>query len=263
MRQATIDLENIPTPYMIVDNLQARLFGAGSPLVQDAPRRYTQLILRGLAGVVDDDDRYTLRFTRDFTLRDDLHPRNYTTDLTADFDRINTEPLDLKSHHTEWTLIREKQPFNIPEALWDKITESIIASSLTDSTSRVPSLSRELYDVTYDTNTRYGLGAGQAFVDGALALATILDDLQDPNNDFSPIDINTFFATHDFETDDGITEAMEDIYNTFNFEATNRIFFKVLHDALTTQPEFADLFKTSWVSLQGTQIFLTEELFTG
>jgi hypothetical protein len=248
---------------MIVDNLQARLFGAGSPLVQDAPRRYTQLILRGLAGVVDDDDRYTLRFTRDFTLRDDLHPRNYTTDLTADFDRINTEPLDLKSHHTEWTLIREKQPFNIPEALWDKITESIIASSLTDSTSRVPSLSRELYDVTYDTNTRYGLGAGQAFVDGALALATILDDLQDPNNDFSPIDINTFFATHDFETDDGITEAMEDIYNTFNFEATNRIFFKVLHDALTTQPEFADLFKTSWVSLQGTQIFLTEELFTG
>ena len=270
MRQATLELETTPTPYMILDNLEGRLIGSGSPKIIDAPRRYTQMILRGLAGVVDDTDRYTLRFTRDFTLRDDLRARNYTTDLvgsptelTADLSRIGTEPLDLKSHHTEWTLIREKQPFNIPRTLWDKATESMIAEKLTDSTSRVPSLTRELYDVNFNAMTRYGFGDEQAFVDGELALATLIDDLQDPNNDFSPIDINVFFAAHDFETVAGIMTAMDDIYNQFAFESINRIWFKILQDALTTQPKFADLFKTSWISLSGTQIFQTEELFTG
>ena len=139
----------------------------------------------------------------------------------------------------------------------------MIAVSLTDATSRVPSLTRESYDVNYNTMTRYGLGDGQAFVDGQLALATLLDDLQDPNNDFSPIDINVFFAAQDFETEQGITDAMEDIYNTFTFTSVNRLYFKFLQDAMTTQPEFAGLFKTSWVALQGTQVFQTEQLFTG
>ena len=161
MRQAVLDLETIPTPFMIIDNLLPELFGTGSPSSLEAPRRYTQLILRGLAGIVDDVDRYVLRFTRDFTLRDDLITRNYTTDLTTDFSRIGAEPLDLKSHHTEWTLIREKQSSNIPRVLWDRITESIIAEKLTDSSSRVPSLSRELYDVNFGTDTRYGLGDEQ------------------------------------------------------------------------------------------------------
>jgi hypothetical protein len=266
LRQAATDLENIPTPYVIVENLQQRLFGTGSPLLQDAPRRYTQLILRGLAGIVDDQERYILRFTRDFTLRDELRTRNYTsdlTDLTASFSRIGTEPLDLKTLHTEWTLIREKQPFNIPRALWDKVTEAMIAVSLTDSTTRVPSLSRELYDINYNTMTRYGLGDGQAFGDGELLVETLLDDLRDADNDFSPVDINVFFASNDFTTEAGLTEVMDSIYTSFPFEAVNRLFFKFLQDALTTQPELASLFKTSWVALQGTQVFQTEELFTG
>jgi hypothetical protein len=263
LRQATLDLTSIPTPYMIVDNLQPRLFGAGSPLTEDAPRRYTQLILRGLAGVVDDEDRYVLRFTRDFTLRDNLRTRNYTTDLTADYLKVGTEPLDLKTLHTEWTLIRERQPFNIPRALWDKVTEAMIAVKLTDSTSRVPSLSRELYDINYNLMTRYGLGDGQVFGDGSLFLATLLDDLQDPNNDFAPVDINTFFAANDFTSEAGITSAMDSIYNSFPYEAVNRLFFKFVQDAMTTQPEFAGFYKTSWVALQGTQVFQTAELFTG
>ncbi|KKL24857.1 hypothetical protein LCGC14_2411130, partial [marine sediment metagenome] len=104
LRSAVTQLETIPSPYMITD----KLLPAGSPVL--SPRRYTQLILRGLAGVVDDTDRYILRFTKDFSLRDDLNARNYTTDLTADYLRVGAEPLDLKSHHTEWTLIRENQP---------------------------------------------------------------------------------------------------------------------------------------------------------
>ena len=262
MRQATIELENTPTPFTIFDNLLDEEF-SGSPATLIAPRRYTQLILRGLAGVVDDEDRYVLRFTRDFTLRDDLIPRNYTTDLPADFSRVGQEPLDLKTLYTEWTLIREKQPFNIDRALWDKITEAMIARKLTDATVRVPSLERELYDLSFGTQTRFGLRDGQAFVRGDLALATVLDDLQDPNNDFTPVDINVFFANNDFSTEAGIISAMETIYNTFPFEAVNRIFFKVLLDAFTSKAQYPDIFKTSWVSLTGTQVFQTEALFNG
>ncbi|KKK94081.1 hypothetical protein LCGC14_2686420, partial [marine sediment metagenome] len=263
MRSAVTQLETIPLPYMILDNLQGNLIGAGSPLVIDSPRRYTQLILRGLAGVVDDTNRYILRFTKDFSLRDDLITRNYTTDLPADFLRVGAEPLDLKSHHTEWTLIRKNQPTNIRRVLWDRVTEAMIAEKLDDSTTRVPSLARELYDVTNGTDTRYGLGNGQAFVDGALAKATLIADLEDPNNDFSPIDINVFFAANDFDTVAGLTIIMDDIYNTFSTTSVNRIYFKILLDAFTTKQKYEELFKTSWVSLSGTQIFQTEELFTG
>ena len=263
LRSSVTQLETIPLPYMILDKLQGNLFGSGSPLVIDSPRRYTQLILRGLAGVVDDTNRYILRFTKDFSLRDDLIARNYTTDLTADFLRVGAEPLDLKSHHTEWTLIRKNQPTNIRRVLWDRVTEAMIAEKLDDSTTRVPSLARELFDVTNGTDTRYGLGNGQAFVDGALAKATLIADLEDPNNDFSPIDINVFFAANDFDTVAGLTIIMDDIYNTFSTASVNRIYFKILLDAFTTKQKYEELFKTSWVSLSGTQVFQTEELFTG
>ena len=200
---------------------------------------------------------------RNFALRDRLRTRSDTSDLTADFDRVSAEPLDLKSYHTEWALIREKQPVNIPRALWNKVTESIIGRLLDDAGSRVPSIAREVYDLNFGTDTQYGLGEGQAFVNGELALATLLDDLEDPNNEFGPIDINVFFADHDFETEDGVITAMDDIYNTFSFEAVNRIWFKILFDALTTKQQYPDLFKTSWVALSGTQVFQTEKLFTG
>jgi hypothetical protein len=192
-----------------------------------------------------------------------LQTRSNPNDLTADFARVGAEPLDLKSYHTEWTLIREKQPFNIPRALWNKVTEAMIGRLLSDVGSRVPSIAREVYDLTFETETQYGLGEDQAFVNGELALATLINDLQDPNGEFGPIDINVFFADHDFETEEGLIEVMDDIYNTFSFEAVNRIWFKILLDAFTTKQKYPDLFKTSWVALSGTQVFQTEQLFTG
>lgn len=255
MRQAVADLKNIPTPYVILDKLLDE--------TATLPRRYTQLIVRGLAGVVDDEDRYVLRFTKDFSLRDKLHTRNYTSDLPNNFAQVGTQPVGVKTLHTEWALIREKQLSPIPRELWDKITESIIARKLEDPSSRVPSLARELYDLSHGTDTRYGLGEDQAFVDGSLAIATILHDLQDPTNDFSPININSFFASHDFDTEQGIVKAMDDIYESFPADAVNRIFFKVLLDALTTKQDYPDIFKTSWVALSGTQVLQTEALYSG
>ena len=211
------------------------------------PDRHTQAVVRGLRGLVTSDRRFTLRYTRDFTLRDNLE--NGSTSL------------QLKTAHEEWQLIREEQPFLIPRGLWDKVTESMVGFLLTDVNTRVPSLERELYDSTFDTSTRFGLREEQAFTDGATALQTILNDLQNPENEFPSVDINTFFATNSFDTDQGIVDAMNAIYETFTFTDVNRIYFAVLHDAFSFKQEYPDIFKTSMVAIHGIRPFQVAGLF--
>jgi hypothetical protein len=257
------ELETIPIPYIVHDNLVEQDVSANGAPIVGIPQRYTQLIVKGLAGIVNDDDRYILRFARDFTLRDELKTRDYPSDLPADFSRVKQEPLDLKNLHAEWNLLREGQPFKIPRDLWDKVTESVIGRLLSNPAVRVPSLDRELYDLTNDTQTRYGFADGQAFVNGQLALATTLDDIQDADNDFSPIDVNAFFGASDIETEAGLIAFYDDIYNMFSVEDVNRIYFKILIDALTTKDKFPSLFKTSWVALEGTQLLQTEAIVNG
>lgn len=77
-------LRSIPTPYMIPNNVVnissvgfADLFSTNSPheelrMSYEFPFVYNQVIVKGLAGTVQSDDDYTLRFTRDFALRDRL-----------------------------------------------------------------------------------------------------------------------------------------------------------------------------------------------
>lgn len=211
------------------------------------PDRHTQAVVRGLRGLVTSDRRFTLRYTRDFTLRDNLE--NGSTSL------------ELKQAHEEWQLIRQEQPFLIPRGLWDKVTESMVGYLLTDASVRVPSLERELYDSTYETDTRFGLREGQAFTDGATALQTILGDLQDPENEFPSVDINTFFAIHNFDTAEGIVDAMDAIYETFTFTDVNRIYFAIVHDAFSFKQEYPDIFKTSMVAIHGIRPFQVAGLF--
>jgi hypothetical protein len=214
------------------------------------PNRYTQVIVRGLQGVVFSDDRYTIQFTRDFTLRD-----------TLDVENENLHPPELKNYHEEWKIIRQEQTNNVDRWLWNKVIECIIGYELDDTTVRVPSLERELYDDKYGTDTQYGLGDGQAFANGTLALASVIAYLLDPDVDFTPIDINTFFELYSFDTDENIIEAMNVIYDTFSFTHVNRIFFSVLHDAFTTKSKYPDIFKTSMVSLHGIRPFQTAGVF--
>jgi len=209
------------------------------------PYRQTQCIIRGLQGIVNADRRYTIRFTRDFTLRDNL--------TIVD----NDEHIQLNNVHEEWKLFRESQQFNIDRYMWDNITESIVKFKLLQPSVRVPSFERELYDLQYNTDTQYGLEDGQAFVNGELALGSVLGYLNDPNVDFSPIDINAFFNNNSFDTPAEIIIAMDTIYNTFLFTDVNRIFFSVLADAFSTKSKYPGLFKTSMVSLHGVQPFQT------
>lgn len=246
-------LEVIPIPYLIYQKFKRdQIIPAWPPATPATthtilPNRYVQAIIRKIGGIVTDDNRYTLRFTKDFTLRDKIND--------------HTSEMSLKDVHEEWELIRKEQPASIERSLWDKITESIIGYKLTDSTIRVPSLERQLYDETNGTDTQYGLRDGQAFVNGKLALATIVAYLQDPKNDFYPIDISNFLATYTFDTSNNIIIAMDTIYNTFPELQVNRIWFEVLLDALSTKAKYPDIFKTSMVALHGIKILETAGLF--
>jgi hypothetical protein len=204
------------------------------------PAHFNKVVVRGLRGLVDEERRYIIRFTRDFTLRDG-----------DDLNNVNI----LKSTHEEWRLFRREQPQHIDRALWNKVTESIVGYKLANKNVRVPSLDRELYDAKYHTDTSVGLGDGQAFTNGEAAMKTIMAYLTDPDNDFSPIDISDFFKNHSVDTPDNIVKFMNGIYNTFKFENVNHMFFDILLDSLANKREYAGIMKTSWLAVHGVKPF--------
>lgn len=257
-------LRSIPISYLVVQKPQddpsiTETYGYGaiygivysSPYLYNnfnvIPVFYRQAVLRNAASYIRTDDRYTLRFTRDLTLRDSLEN--------------GPSSVNLKNTHTEWKLIRQEQPFNIDRVLWDRLTESLIGFKIDDPTIRVPSLERELYDAVHGTDTQYGLGDDQTFVNGQLAKKTILNYLQRPDINFAPVDINSFFAQYSFDTPANIIAAMNAIYNTFGYKHVNAIWFEVLLDAFSTKSKYKELFKTSWIALTGVRILEVSGLF--
>lgn len=246
-------MRTIPIPYAMYTDIAPPKTIEFEDFTTNVPWRFTKAIIRGIRNIVDSDRRYALRWLRDHTLRDTLE--------------TGRTPLEKKNLHVQWDLIRPEMPQTIPRWLWDKITESIIGFTLSNSyeieNTRVPSLSRELYDETYNAETQYGLGVGQAFTDGDLALNTILTYLNDPNVDFSPVDVNVFFQNHEFDQNDPetIVDAMNSIYNTFPYIHVNKMFFECLLDAFSKKRKYEDIFKTSMIALHGIRPFQVGGLF--
>lgn len=252
LKEAQKQMQYIPIPYMILQGLRTPEFGYGLVygIVFDEdeyelPYRYTQLVIKGLENTVKDDNRYALRFTRDFTLRDELPGPNSLY-----------SPLYLKNVHWEWKLIREKQLAKIDLFLWDRIVESMIGkrivSGVVDNTKIVPTLNRTVYDTMYDSDTRYGLGEEQIFMDGELAKFIVNGMLNDPNNTFKNVDINYFIENNTLNSESDVISTMYTIYNNFTTEEINKIFFQLLHAAMTHKKHHSEIFKTSWVALQST-----------
>lgn len=240
--EAANDIIAPPAPYVFFGKLlfPALVLNTETGETIQEPFRFCQAIVRGLRGYVDDENRYVLRWTRDFTLRDEL--------------AFGTSSLQLKDAHQEWLMFREQQLSNIPIDLWNKITESMAGYLLTNTSTRVPALNRQLYDVSFGTSTQYGLGTGQAFVNGPTAIATILAYLTDPGNNFYPTDMDQFFSTFNFNTPANCVTTMNQIYDTFNYIHVNEMFFSVLLDALSVQTQYAGLMKTSAIALYGIEL---------
>ena len=257
-------LVTMPAPYFVVQkpldaSVQVAGYGYDQPpygtvwsmgelpeFLNAIPVMYRQAIIRNVAQYVNDNDRYMLRFTRDLTLRDHMD--------------TSIHQIDLKEKHEEWFLFRKNQLSNLPQFLWDKLIESLSGFSILDG-SPVPSLDRILYDDTYGTQTQYGLETGQTFVNKSLGIATLLAYLQDPTRDFSPIDIDDFFARNDFTTVDGIVAALTEIYTSFSAEHVNGIWFEILQDALSLKTRYKGLMKTSWIALHGIRVLEVGGLF--
>lgn len=246
---ALADMITPPQPWMFFNKLVSAQTTTDPQTGQTVmlPDRFVQSIIHGLRGYVDSDDRYVLRFTRDFTLRDNLN--------------FGTTPLQLKDTHQEWLMFRQNQLGNIPRGLWNKITESMVGYLLSDPSVRVPSLDRQLYDASFDASTEYGLGQDQTFVNGTLAIETVQAYLNDPANNFYPVDLDQFFTQYDFDTPQNIIAAMNAIYTTFSYTNVNNIFFSVLQDALTTQLQYAGLMKTSAIALYGVELLNVQGVY--
>lgn len=211
------------------------------------PTRYVQVVLRNIAQLVNDENRYVAQFTRDFTLRDKL-----SAGRTA---------MDLKNKHSEWILFREQQPYKISGDLWDTMAEALIGYEIagfdTGTRAPVPSMTYTLYDQKNSTTTRFGMNKGQAFCDRAQGLVTMQSVLEDPTFDTAPIDKYVFLETHAFDTPVNIRRSLQYIFTNFSDESVNRLYFEIMRDALSTNLEFAGLFMTSFVALHGIKILET------
>lgn len=257
VKQMAAYLTSIPSPYFIVqkpkdDPAQLSEYKSKDYMLEtyeQMPIFYRQMVLQKVAPFVDDDGRYTLQFTRDFTLRDKLD----------EYHRQN----NVKDTHEQWLLFRKEQTSSIERLLWNKLTEALVGYKTDNlgNKTRVPSLERELYDATHNTSTRIGLNEGQSFVDKEMGLNTVVKYLKDPTHNFSPANIDDFFANYSFDTPENIAVAMNVIYDTFGSVHVNRIWFEALHDSMSLNRKYRDLMKTSWIALHGVRVLEVGGLF--
>ena len=201
----------------------------------DLPYRYDALTISGLSYMVTKDDTFKLRFTRDFTLRDD------------------PQELDLKNVHTEWTLIRPSQRTRIPESLWSKLTDSVVGKDL--GGNMIPSVRRVLYDERHSTRTQFGFEDEQTLAPADLLKASITHSIINTKlvdaSGKAPLDIPGL----DYDREDlwfidfeAARKTMTDIWNNGTPAQVNEVFFGALDDILASNYELTDLFKTSRLS---------------
>ena len=251
-----------PPNYLTFQNILAP---SSTPEV--LPWRYDAITISGLSYVVAKDDTFKLRFTRNFTLRDDPND------------------LDLKNTHTEWSLMRPAQKTRIPERLWLKLVESAAGSDLAGNP--VPSLRRVLYDERNGTKTQFGFGAEQTLAPSALlrsSLAHIIVnttlqeetptgtvpdyidfieeavDLRAVDGIENPIDKREAKAVKKVQVEDVflstpelVRTTMTSIWTSATVAQVNEVFFAALEDILASNFELSDIFKTSRISLYSIQ----------
>ena len=198
---------------------------------------YNAITIAGLNYVVTKDDAFKLRFTRNFTLRDDPNQ------------------LDLKDTHAEWTLIRPGQRTKIPEALWQKMVDTACAQDAAGNT--LPSPSRVSYDDRNGTRTQFGFGSDQVLAPTSIVLSTLLftilnTKLVDDSGAIPVPDYMTFldFSQSDtwFSTPANTRNTLTRIWNEAKVSQINELFFAVLEDICSAQYELTDIFKTSRLS---------------
>lgn len=202
------------------------------------PVRYDSVAIFGLNKFANRDDTYKLRFTRNFTLRDDPNE------------------LDLKNVHAEWTLLRPAQNTRIPLVLWDKLVDSAVGKDAIGNT--VPYTYLSDYDTQHGTSNRFGLAVGQILAEKENVLAsikhTILNTTVTMNLGGTSVpdyiqNLKLSQLDKYFDTPENIRKTLDFIWREAKPKQINEIFFAVINDALANNFEFKDVFKTSRLSV--------------
>lgn len=237
-KQAEAYLKNIPEPYMIITGFRPfDSYGYGvvygvtyDPDNFNLPNRFTRVIIRGIDGLVSDDNRFSIKWTRDLTLRDSLE-----------------DNLSRKNKHTEWKLFREFQPNRIDRYLWDRIEEASVGFRVVNGNinllTAVPSRDRIVYDTLYGTNTRYGLDSMSVLCDweDVLEALVILGNTDQ--------DVRQLIETSNLTLPDRRIEILEFIYNNKSAQVINSLFFNILYNYMAKKNDVNNMMKTSWVAI--------------
>jgi hypothetical protein len=198
---------------------------------------YNALAINGLNYIVTKNDTFKLRFTRNFTLRDD------------------PQQLDLKDTHAEWSLIRPGQRVKVPEVLWRKLVNT--ACSADEAGNALPSPRRSSYDARNGTKTSFGFGADQILAPAELVLSTLLFTILNTAllDDSGAVPMPDYMTFLDFnQVDNWFSSAantrntLTTIWNQAKVQQINELFFAVLEDIAAANYELTDLFKTSRLS---------------
>lgn len=198
---------------------------------------YSALAINGLNYIVTKNDTFKLRFTRNFTLRDD------------------PQQLDLKDTHVEWSLIRPGQRTKIPEVLWRKLVNT--ACGLDEAGNTLPSPRRSSYDDRNGTRTQFGFGADQVLAPTALVTSTLLFTVLNTQllDESGTVPIPDYMLFLDFNESDtwfntaiNTRNTLTTIWNRAKVSQINELFFAVLEDMIASNYELSDLFKTSRLS---------------
>lgn len=207
-----------------------------NPVNIDGSYFFDSCAIKGLNYLVTNDNTYKLRFTRDFTLRDD------------------PEEMSLKNTHTQWQLIRRGQVEKIPSALWKLLTDSICEQDEFGNT--LPNSSRTSYDLKNNSKTRFGFGPGQVLAESTLLKASVLNSIINTSltvklrNKFVPFFISSLDfskANEWFAGSESSRRTMDFIWKMASVKQINDIFFNALEDAYETGSEFGDVMKTSLI----------------
>ena len=102
-----------------------------------------------------------------------------------------------------------------------------------------------MFDVTNNTNSRYGINDDQVFGDSDNILKSLIDLIY--SNDFDIPNKDSFLKKYDLRNN--LLKMMDEIYKTFDAKYINKIFFTILKDMMANNNEIDGLFKTSIISL--------------
>ena len=239
------EMKTMTRPYMFIEGFRFEGVGYGvlfgstfDPDENNLPTRFTQCVIKGLKNTVKDNNRYVLRFIKNFTLRDQL----------------NEDDLSLKNVHWEWKLFRKNQAAKVDPILWEKVIESVCGFELVDGDldfdTPVPAFERETYDRFIDGGqTRIGIRRGQVILDKNPLIDLLLAVLLDPKREYTTVNISDFVNSFNIEDPIEALQMLENIYNGFTEQEVNDIFFEILKESLIARTEHPDFLKTSWVSI--------------